>query len=282
MQGGVCQPCFKSCKACTGPSSCSECLLGYYYEPSSVTCQPCSLPNSLACTSANLIMTCRHSFFLSANSCFACRPNCLSCVDSLSCQECALGFVILINAGQYCKICPDRCTSCQKGNTSLCTSCLVGYTLNSSQGCSAIASCVANCTLCITAGSCSLCAEGYFLTLTGGCLQSNLKISALCAGNAYGNRYYQCIGCQSFAYNPVASQNSQLCLPRYSTNDGISRYRFIDAEINSGQFTLGMLTRNCGPLAVNYIPSNMMGLVPVTFTLDPYYRITVRAKVFLT
>ncbi len=281
LSNGTCSPCPAFCQTCTSSTVCSECLPGYFYDSSPKSCQACSLPNVLSCSTSTLITKCKPAFYLSSNSCFACRPNCLSCVDSLSCVECALGFVIRSNAGQYCQICPDLCTSCQAANSNICLSCLTGYAINVGQTCSQITSCVTNCALCLSGVNCYRCADGYFLTSAQACVQSALKLSALCLTNAYGNRYYHCLACQAYAYSPPAAQNSRLCLPIYASPDGISRYVFLDAETNRNSFSTAVLAETCGTFVVNYAGANAQGQVVVSFTLESYYQLAIRAKVFI-
>ncbi len=110
--------------------------------------------------------------------------NCDLCDDSITCNQCAIGFLIdatgkicqpivcAVNqvflhgqcvcalgyylSGSTCALCTQKnCATCNVGS---CLTCVDGYVIQSGS----CASCIQNCKTCTTTASCSVCFKGFF------------------------------------------------------------------------------------------------------------------------
>lgn len=157
----TCQPnCKSPCATCSSSNirSCTSCLAGYTYNPSTFTCNPISTCNGgcvvcpfnfvlsnaqcLQCgntncsrCSANALNTCTacyDGFYVNQGSCSACPAGCLTCSNPNNCLSCASGYtsqVQAVSTQTKCIPCSSPCAQCI-GNAQTCTTCQSGYTLN--------------------------------------------------------------------------------------------------------------------------------------------------------
>ena len=198
QNGGVCQACDPKCSTCSGTATyCLSCPLNgnsalynndcvtncpaLYYkrvadsvcQPCDVTCKSCSGPSISDCTG------CYDGSFVStlpSGSCSLCDISCKTCsTSSTHCDSCDVG-LYLSSATNVCgNTCPDgtfpnsATNKCQNCNLS-CGKCTGG-----------------------TASDCTKCADGYFLSTTGSCLQcSGCKTCAVTA--------IKCLTCNANTY----------------------------------------------------------------------------------
>ena len=213
--------CDQGCQNCLpdDPSSCTQCLLGYYWTdyicfPCDPSCATCGVQNPTSC------LSCYSNGFYNSTSktCNYCSQssNCLTCLESnlTSCTSCPLGFTISALNQQCTVLCPQDCLTCYyttnkalrslSGQSFICTSCETGYSVTWYGAC---LPCLANCRTCsgFSQSTCLSCGPGYYLyqgncvACTEGCLSCNINGCLSCA------KSYQLL----FA----SSSNSIVCSP---------------------------------------------------------------------
>lgn len=98
------------------------------------------------------VLACPTSYYADTNNiCRSCISMCDSCSDSVSCNACSSGKLLVDGSkicitspcptgfyanGVKCSLCKPECLTCSTGST--CSSCILDYTLNSNQ-------CLPNC-----------------------------------------------------------------------------------------------------------------------------------------
>lgn len=118
MLSGICARCLANCSICTGPTTCNECIEGYYLVNSTV-CTPCG-SNCIACNSSSQCQSCTIGYYPVSGS-----NSCAKCAGS--------GNIIYSVASVSCISCPQNCESC---DSQICYYCSTGYYLsNDSTSC---------------------------------------------------------------------------------------------------------------------------------------------------
>ena len=157
----TCQPnCKSPCATCSASNtrSCTSCLAGYTYNPSTFSCNPISncaggcvvcpfnyvLSNqqclqcgntSCARCSASALNTCTacyDGYYVNQGSCSACPIGCLTCSSPSNCLSCSSGYTAQVQpivTQTICVACETPCARCI-GNPQTCTMCQTGYTLS--------------------------------------------------------------------------------------------------------------------------------------------------------
>lgn len=116
------------------------------------------------------------------------------------CLSCAPGFVV---SSSQCLQCVANCQEC--ASTTACSTCKMGYYLNSNKQCSP---CSSNCMECSASGaSCVQCDTGYSI-VSGLCVDCDSLISNCDTCNILANSFV-CTSCQPGYY----SKSSTLCAP---------------------------------------------------------------------
>lgn len=112
MLAGICARCLTNCSSCTGPTTCDECLQGFY------------LANSTTCTACGaLCISCN-----SSSSCQSCKVGYAPVNGSNGCSACSgVGNVIYSVASATCITCPSNCESC---DSQICYYCSAGFYLS--------------------------------------------------------------------------------------------------------------------------------------------------------
>jgi hypothetical protein len=205
LNNGTCYICnVPNCQVCNSvdPSTCLICNTFYFYNDTSLTCQPNCSANCAACK-GTVCSACSTYYYVNATTgaCQSCSntPQCLTCnpTQPTQCLICAPGFYLNNNA---CSACPVYCSSCN--SSSLCniltSQYAVGYVLVSlSATTNALAPCDPGCLSCSSANPsfCLACSYGFYMnpsannissgfctpcTLSSNCMQCNPSSPATC------------------------------------------------------------------------------------------------------
>ena len=119
----VCYPCVRnlpSCKMCTSPTLCIQCLQKFYLDASNA-CRPC-IGNCLFCTSNTSCIACAKGYYSLGGVCTTCSANCFDCNNAGQCLTCARGF--FLNGGN-CSACTTPCLACVNSAAN-CQTCALG------------------------------------------------------------------------------------------------------------------------------------------------------------
>ena len=136
----TCIKCVSPCNACTDPTTCLNCITGFY------------LPNPKV-----------------PGPCSQCIPNCNRCSDSTTCDVCRTAYYYDKNK-KSCEVCPGLCTACSQvpdsdGNLVVkCSSCVTKATI---EGLTCVTCDDTNCVACSPRTTCTTCANGFYLVGTG-------------------------------------------------------------------------------------------------------------------
>jgi hypothetical protein len=216
MSGGQCLLCSYGCLSCVvsnGISKCSSCTTGTYLVSSTASCSNCAT-GAASCSSATVITACKTGHMLTSNSlfCLPCPTNCSSCPSSNSvCTSCAIGFYLNSSLCYACTI--SKCAACSfVSSKQTCTSCSSGFYVTAGS-CSA---CSANCLSC-SSNACSRCATGFYL-ISGGCMAISSSV-----GNC--NTYSSSTACSTcvtgyYLSNSLCQPCSMLCSACYGLHFG--------------------------------------------------------------
>ena len=254
---GFCSPCLVGCAECSteSPGLCLQCSLGTYLDPNSSKCIGCS-PNCVTCLPDGC-MTCLTGFYLTAD--LTCAPNCvapcetcsetdptsclscavgytfntaavqncqedLSCNSTVSCTVCPFGFVLI---SQQCFACNSNCARCETTDPNLCTSCLVGQFLDTTDTTAVCANCPSGCDECLSSTVCLSCADG-FTSIT----------------DASEDSPVQCRACRSPCLTCAGTQRRCVtCVPGYTLTNGkcLSNFNYgfnVTFSVNPADFYL--------------------------------------------
>lgn len=210
--------CPNFCLSCLSQNICSVCYSGYAKNANG-QCLPC-VSNCRLCADNNqgLCLSCGDGFYLnSQGNCIACTPYCTVCY-SQGCMACAPGYYISPNS-TCIPICLPPCASCQLNSTSICTSCLLGYTYNPTTN-----SCTPQTTNC-TNGSCYYCPINY-ANINNICTQCSSEFCARCNPSDLSscltciNGYYlsagSCVLCPRNCASCTSNVTCSSCLNGYT------------------------------------------------------------------
>ncbi|EWS72590.1 hypothetical protein TTHERM_001176649 (macronuclear) [Tetrahymena thermophila SB210] len=179
-----------NCIQCPNPSQCSQCQLGYTYDPISQTCtfvicpvlysrdpqtglctKNCSGNDCQQCDQNQQCTLCNPTgnyYKVTANpiNCSLCTiQNCSSCSGEGLCQKCQNHFSLSSDRTTCYPCNVDNCSQCVIGQPSLCQTCINGYILSFDQ---TTCSCsVQNCQTCNSQDGtiCDFCVNGYLISL---------------------------------------------------------------------------------------------------------------------
>ncbi|EWS72591.1 hypothetical protein TTHERM_001089028 (macronuclear) [Tetrahymena thermophila SB210] len=179
-----------NCIQCPNPSQCSQCQLGYTYDPISYTCtfvmcpllysrdpqtglcsKNCSGNDCQQCDQNQQCTLCNPTgnyYIVTANpvNCALCTiQNCLSCSGEGLCQQCQNHFSLSSDRTSCYPCNVDNCSQCVIGQPSLCQTCINGYIQSIDQ---TTCSCsVQNCQACNSQDGtiCDFCVNGYLISL---------------------------------------------------------------------------------------------------------------------
>lgn len=123
-----------------------QCSNGFYLEngkclrcsSSCLTCDPSKKSKCLSCYPNN---------FLIGETCLSCSKSCLTCISSDQpdkCTSCKDGYYLDKNT--CIKGCPNNCLNCESGT--LCTQCILGYTILSKNNEKKCIPCTTSCRTC--------------------------------------------------------------------------------------------------------------------------------------
>ena len=207
---GTCSACAQYCKKCNnaGPGFCDAngCDGGAVQVAGTANCSLC-FSGCVTCsaTDPTTCLACGPLRYLDANSeCQSCQLGCKTCTTSASnCQSCTVGYWLV---SSVCIIMPANCAVIN--STGHCQSCFGGYVVNSAANtCDADTNCNSN-------SSCTVCAEGYYLT-GGQCTACTLGANCVaCDPNTPAN----CLFCAS-GYYLDGSSACQVCTTNCLTCD---------------------------------------------------------------
>lgn len=166
-----CVSCPTGCKTCTSATNCSDCYPGFVSANSVCIVGPvwpCVGGTSAVCTK------CVSSFTLNNGTCVYNSD----CNASATCTSCVYGYYLVTSLSSSqgsCLLCPNisNCFTCDRGNSSKCFICNIGYYIDSNSTCVA---CTTGCSQCSGATSCSKAQSGYYLlTSTDGSYSGQTK-----------------------------------------------------------------------------------------------------------
>ncbi|KAL4477132.1 hypothetical protein ABPG72_008866 [Tetrahymena utriculariae] len=179
-----------NCIQCPNPSQCSQCQLGFTYDPVSKTCtfvtcpvlytqdpqtglcnKNCSGNDCQQCDQNQQCTVCNPSgnfYIVAANpvNCAICTiSNCSICSGEGLCQQCQTNFTLSPDRSACNPCSVSNCGQCVIGQSTLCQTCLPGYIQsldNTTCSCSA-----QNCSVCNSQDGtkCDLCTNGYLISL---------------------------------------------------------------------------------------------------------------------
>ena len=188
----LCLPCPSGCSSCLDADTCIQCVAGSFLN-SAKNCVRCAVSGCSTCSSAGTCTACLPGYYLQSDgSCIACNSGhiyydyanypydyktaylCDTCSSATTCSKCKTMLdlqtqygapLIGSNTGIYldtttgCHFCSSGCTTCTSTG---CSTCTTGFVLDSAS--SSCMSCPSYCAACDTAGACTSCLEGYYLS----------------------------------------------------------------------------------------------------------------------
>ena len=158
-----CESITLGCAKCVGDTrTCTDCKSGMFlFNGECLSCQD----RCLKCLSDGRCLGCETGYYVSeTHTCAKCMDNCAICSSATSCGTCAPGYFLSTSNGvSNCLTCIENCAECKQTGTASfeCTNCAPGYYLAGTQ----CVKCLANCELCEREYHCSVCAQGFYLTL---------------------------------------------------------------------------------------------------------------------
>ncbi|GAB1227985.1 hypothetical protein ENUP19_0367G0018 [Entamoeba nuttalli] len=232
----LCSTAIPNCDTCS-PSEliCNSCKNEYYY-PNMSQCLPCSklTDNCAVCSSERKCLGCETSknvyLNTTTNTCDSCHniENCETCDSNGRCNKCNSD-KFRISDGK-CINCNDGtdfvgCSKCDPSSSTICTECVDGYYLHSSQ----CLKCSSNCVKC-ESSSCSMCAS-EFLNINGSCVScmsvgcskcdSTLNTCSNCS-DGFSLINGSCVGCSNITNCKVCSSNiCSECNTGYYLNENV-------------------------------------------------------------
>ena len=185
LSGTHCLQCPSSCKKCSGPTTCTDCVQGRYGSECEYTCINvckdctsashctqcipgrhgafCQLYCSLGCAdilcekeSGKCMKGCRGGYYNSQDDCVECPNHCTACSSSDLCTSCSAGYY-----GRSCQLsCPSSCLDhkCDKRFGNCTEGCRDGYYYNDNN----CIECPERCDSCIDESTCIACKEGFW------------------------------------------------------------------------------------------------------------------------
>ncbi|CAD8092786.1 unnamed protein product [Paramecium primaurelia] len=237
-----CSACtISNCLTCTGPTVCTTCQNGYFWQTSQYlqqpsngsqgSCQPC-MQGCQTCSNNQSCQTCFSGYYMvypysGINYCQLCSTvpaisNCLTCDTSQTaphaqsliptCRSCPSGYYLY--SGK-CVVCTGGCLACDADNS--CTQCVSqGYAYDQANKKCVACSTITGCTSCSYNGTqlnCSACQDLYYRNTT-----NNITTCSLCSALA-GKNYLRCVSSTS----PTQCLdnfylNGSSCMPQISNN----------------------------------------------------------------
>ncbi|CAD8182852.1 unnamed protein product [Paramecium pentaurelia] len=237
-----CSACtISNCITCTGPTVCTTCQNGYFWQTSQYlqqpsngsqgSCQPC-MQGCQTCSNNQSCQTCFSGYYMvypysGINYCQLCSTvpaisNCLTCDTSQTaphaqsliptCRSCPSGYYLY--SGK-CVVCTGGCLACDADNS--CTQCVSqGYAYDQTNKKCVACSTITGCTSCSYNGTqlnCSACQDLYYRNTT-----NNITTCSLCSAVA-GKNYLRCVSSTS----PTQCLdnfylNGSSCMPQISNN----------------------------------------------------------------
>ena len=209
----VSHPCPANCNSCIYDATminsvnCTECSSSFYFNTIGGYC-------ARNCLSGQ-------GYNLTSDQCFNCTsPNCTLCMmnsDNITdkCQQCASSFYYnpFASAALECDSCGPACQNCNfdtSSNNSICTGCLAGFTVNSSNN--SCVSCSPHCQNCYISNMelvCSQCIESYTINTSdskGNCISCSSGCKTCSYDNSTNATY--CVKCY-----PWLIHNGSFCYP---------------------------------------------------------------------
>ena len=210
--------CPNNCLACSSASVCSLCISGYSPN-SNGTCLPC-LSSCRECSSqANgVCLSCGSGFYLNtAGSCTVCAASFCSSCNVNGCNTCLPGYT-LTPTFTCAKNCKAPCATCSQNSSTLCTSCLAGYTFDSTTStCVGVITCEGGCNVCPF--QYALSADKQCLQCGGSCsrcLASSLTTCTSCMDGMYLSSDSSCASCPSGCDTCSSPDNCLSCQSGYT------------------------------------------------------------------
>ncbi|EAR85941.2 hypothetical protein TTHERM_01178670 (macronuclear) [Tetrahymena thermophila SB210] len=248
-----------NCIQCPNPSQCSQCQLGYTYDPVSkicnfVTCpvlysrdpqtglciKNCSGNDCQQCDQNQQCTLCNPSdnyYIVQANpvNCALCTiQNCAKCSGEGLCQQCQANFSLSSDRTACIPCNVNNCSQCVIGQSSLCQTCITGYIQSSDQ---TTCSCsVQNCQACNSQDGtiCDFCVNGYLISLD--------------------KKQCQCAVPNCFQCNLLNGTKCQTCIGGYNLNPLNSKCLCNVSNCQTCNSSNGNLCDNC---ITNYAPVNI-------------------------
>ncbi|ESU39870.1 Variant-specific surface protein [Giardia duodenalis] len=214
------------CAACADDGKCQRCGRGFfltsagtcvdnckvipgYYAVKNVEtmvarCAPCEIPNCKVCSTDVLCAVCEDGYFSGNKGCVRCSSECTTCVGdgAEDCTSCPPGYAVTSESrvGRCEKPCTPSTAGC-KGcdadidGASYCSVCSAQAAFPLNGRCTEPSARAASACISIFDGTCTRCADGYFL-LSGGCYQVDTypgrtvcraEEHGVCTKGAHGN-----------------------------------------------------------------------------------------------
>ena len=188
-----------SCALCADDGKCQRCGLGFfltsagtcvnncrvipgYYAVKNVEtmvarCAPCEIPNCKVCSTDVLCAVCEDGYFSGNKGCVRCSSECTTCVGdgAEDCTSCPPGYAVTSESGvgrceKPCRPSTAGCKGCGADidGASYCSVCSTQTAFPLNGRCTEPSARAASACTSIVDGTCTRCADGYFL-LSGGC-----------------------------------------------------------------------------------------------------------------
>ncbi|EMD47540.1 serine/threonine kinase, putative [Entamoeba histolytica KU27] len=257
-QNGKCVPMKEVIPKCSSTlnGKCNSCEKNYYLT-STNECRLCNIKGCLTCSIDGTCTSCENGYWLDKRFCSTCDSiaNCIECnTDGSGCLYCKEDYYVLNGSCVSCSSgITDHCKSClQKGNTTTCTVCQDGYSLQDStclecknldplcltcssseprclsctsthfpmgKQCLECSTRLAHCLKCSSSEECTECERGYYLS-NGECFPcSGMKGCQICSSGTV------CTTCAEI-YRPLKKGNEVIC----SFDGGVEHCRTFTTE----------------------------------------------------
>lgn len=105
-------------------------------------------------------LSCEIGYFYSPFTCTRCPGNCSACQSNTVCTACVSGFAL--NSTNACVLCSVLFPNCLHCSLTACNTWQPYFMLDSSAACINCSSNITNCLVCDNSGLCSLCSVGYY------------------------------------------------------------------------------------------------------------------------
>ncbi|KAL7722878.1 Protein serine/threonine kinase [Entamoeba marina] len=209
-----CVECGSHCSSCSS-TGCIECYPGYQYSDGD--CVEATTGCLLPSTKSSVCLECSSGYYLNGNDCSICSiSDCLQCkvVDSTPiCTNCSSGFYP--NSEGTCTSYSDSCANTENGYTNVeyCPTCASSYYHSTTNEC---INCYSTCSACSDKDICSSCSSGY--GISGTICKSlfmtynNCKTISAVTCSVCKEGYYLSGGCVACGDNCVECNESGSCL----------------------------------------------------------------------